>query len=203
MGKIIGINQRISVTLIEKGLNAVFDEVYSKEFARSLAEYEFQGENRLKKAVNELSKVVEKNTIIPFLLQHKEQVAKAMQYKADKAIIVAALYNASFPFSYEEVCILGKFFHVQDQVSRNLLKEKISEIYGFNKSISNAIDYSIPTLVEAGFIDRPEPGIYTKPSLNVNTEIALAAYRESFYINNPLLNRNNEYEGSPYLEFIR
>ena len=203
MGKIIGINQRISVTLIEKGLNAVFDEVYSKEFARSLAEYEFQGENRLKKAVNELSKVVEKNAIIPFLLKHKENVVKAMQYKADKAIIVAALYNAAFPFSYEEVCILGKYFHVQDRISRNLLKEKISEIYGFNKSISNAIDYSIPTLVEAGFIERPEPGVYTKPSLNVNTEIALAVYRESFYINNPLLNRNNEYEGSPYFEFIR
>ena len=52
MGKVIGINQRISVTLIENGLKAVFDGVFSKEFARSLAEYEFQGENRLKKAVN-------------------------------------------------------------------------------------------------------------------------------------------------------
>ena len=148
MGKIIGINQRISVTLIENGLKAVFDGVYSKEFARSLAEYEFQGENRLKKAVNELSKVVDKNSIIPFLVERKEQVMKAMQYKADRAIIVAALYNSAFPFSYEEVCILGKYFHVQDQVSRKLLEEKISEIYGFNKSISNAIDYSIPTLVE-------------------------------------------------------
>ena len=80
MGKIIGINQRISVTLIENGLKAVFDGVYSKEFARSLAEYEFQGENRLKKAVNELSKVVDKNSIIPFLVERKEQVMKAMQY---------------------------------------------------------------------------------------------------------------------------
>lgn len=47
-----------------------------------------------------------------------------MQYKADRAIIVAALYNSAFPFSYEEVCILGKYFHVQDQVSRKLLEEK-------------------------------------------------------------------------------
>ena len=104
MGKVIGINQRISVTLIENGLKAVFDGIYNKEFARSLAEYEFQGENRLKKAVNELSKVVEKNAIIPFVMEHKEQVLSAMQYKADRAIIVAALYNAAFPFSYEEVC---------------------------------------------------------------------------------------------------
>ena len=200
MGKIIGINQRISVTLIENGLKAVFDGVYSKEFARSLAEYEFQGENRLKKAVNELSKVVDKNSIIPFLVERKEQVMKAMQYKADRAIIVAALYNSAFPFSYEEVCILGKYFHVQDQVSRKLLEEKISEIYGFNKSISNAIDYSIPTLVEAGFIERPTAGIYTRPTLN--TEIALATYRESFFLNNPLLNRSNDYDGSPYFEFV-
>ena len=44
MEKVIGINQRISVNLIEKGLRAVFDGVYNKEFARSLAEIEFQGE---------------------------------------------------------------------------------------------------------------------------------------------------------------
>ena len=100
-----------------------------------------------------------------------------MQYKADRAIIVAALYNSAFPFSYEEVCILGKYFHVQDQVSRKLLEEKISEIYGFNKAISNAIDYCIPTLVEAGFIERPTTGINTRPSLNATTEIALATYR--------------------------
>lgn len=203
MGRIIGINQRISVTLIENGLKAVFDGVYSKEFARSLAEYEFQGENRLKKAVNELSKVVEKNAIIPFLVERKEHVMKAMQYKADSAIIVAALYNSVFPFSYEEVCILGKYFHVQDQVSRRLLEEKISEIYGFNKSISNAIDYSIPTLVEVGFIERPSVGVYTKPILNAETEIALVAYRESFFLNNPLLSRSNDYDGSPYFEFVR
>ena len=89
-------------------------------------------------------------------------------------------------------CILGKYFHAQDQVSRKLLEEKISEIYGFNKSISNTIDYSISTLVEAGFIERPTAGIYTKPTHNAETEIALAAYRESFFINNPLLNRNND-----------
>lgn len=197
MGKVIGINQRISVTLIENGLKAVFDCVYSKEFARSLAEYEFQGGNRLDKAVSELSKVVEKKAITPFLLERKEQVMKIMQYKADRAIIVAALYNSAFPFSYEVVCILGKYFHVQDQVSHKLL-EKISEIYGFNKSISNAIDYSIPTLVEAGFIERPTAGIYTKPTLNTTTEIALTTYRESFFLNNPLLNRSNDYNGSPY-----
>lgn len=155
------------------------------------------------KVTKELTKVVEKNAIIPFLMEHKEQVLNAMQYKADRAIIVAALYNSAFPFSYEEVCILGKYFHVQDQVSRKLLEEKISEIYGFNKAISNAIDYSIPTLVEAGFIERPTTGIYTRPSLNATTEIALATYNESFFLNNPLLSRNNDYDESPYFEFVR
>lgn len=126
-----------------------------------------------------------------------------MHYETDLAIIVAALYNSAFPFCYEEVCILGKYFHVQDQVSRKLLEEKISEIYGFNKAISNAIDYSIPTLVEAGFIERPTTCIYTRSSLNATTEIALATYNESFFLNNPLLSRNNDYDGSPYFEFVR
>ena len=58
-------------------------------------------------------------------------------------------------------------------------------------------------LVEAGFIERPSAGIYTRPILNATTEIALASYRESFFLNNPLLSRNNDYDGSPYFEFVR
>lgn len=203
MGKIIGINQRISVTLIDLALRAVFDGVYTKEYARTLAEGEFQGENRLKKTVRELGKVVERNPLLPFLKEHKDQLLEALQYKGDKAIIIAAIYNSAFPFSYEEVCILGKFFHVQDQVSRNLLSNKLSEIYGFNKAMSNAIDYSIPTLVEAGFILRPENGVYEKNNLDLFCEISSTVYTESFFINNPLLNRNSSYEDAPYFEFVR
>lgn len=202
MGKVIGINQRISVTLIEKGLRAVFDGVYSRDFARSLAELEFQGENRLKKAVSELGKVVEKNKLIPFLVEHKQQVIEALQYKDDKALIFAALYNSAFPFSYEETFILGKYFHVQDQVSRQLLKEKLSVVYGYNKAISNAIDFSMPTLIEAGSIQRPEPGIYKKAELTPTTDISIQVYRESFFINNPLFSRDSEYIVNPYFEFI-
>lgn len=92
------------------------------------------------KAVNELSKVIETNAIIPFLMERKGRVLSVMQYRGDRAIIVVALNNSAFPFSYEDVCILGKYLHVQYQVLRKLLEGKISEIYGFNKSISNAID---------------------------------------------------------------
>lgn len=203
MDKVIGINQRISVTLIESALRAVFDGKYNRELARALAEGEFQGENRLKKAVNELGKVVERNAMLPFLVEHKQQVLEAIQHAGDKAIIIAALYNTAFRFSYEEVTILGKYFHVQDRVSRALLEERISEIYGFNKSISNAIDYSMPTLIEAGFINRPEAGVYEKPNLSIKTEISLAIYKESFYLNNPLLDREQDYDEAPYFEFVR
>lgn len=83
--------------------------------------------------MNELSKVAEKNAIIPFIVEHKEKLMKAIQYKADLAIIVAALNYTAFPFSHVEVNILCKYFHMQDQVSRKLLEEKISEIYGLTK----------------------------------------------------------------------
>lgn len=33
--------------------------------------------------------------------------------------------------------------------------------------------------------------------------MALATYRESFFLNNPLLSRNNDYDGNPYFEFVR
>lgn len=203
MGKVIGINQRISVNLIESALRAVFNNEYNADFARVLAEGEFQGENRLKKAVRELGKVVERNALLPYLKENKEQILEALQHKSDKGIIIAALYNSAFPFSYEEVSILGKYFHVQDQISRKLLSDKISEIYGYNKSISNAIDYSIPTLVEAGFIHRPSPGIYEKPQFDIAMEITINVYIESFFINNPLLSRDSDYMDGAYFEFIK
>jgi len=63
--------------------------------------------------------------------------------------------------------------------------------------------FIILTLVGARFIKRLSAGIYTRPTLNATTEIALATYRESFFLNNPLLNRSNDYDGSPYFEFVR
>ena len=41
------------------------------------------------------------------------------------------------------------------------------------------------------------------PTLLLTTEIALATYGESFLFNNPLISRNNDYDGSPYFEFVR
>lgn len=35
------------------------------------------------------------------------------------------------------------------------------------------------------------------------TGIAVATYCESFFLNNPLLNRSNDYDGSPYFEFVK
>ena len=52
-------------------------------------------------------------------------------------------------------------------------------------------------------IPQPSAGIYTRPILNATTEIALATYCESFFLNNPLLSRNNDYDGSQYFEFVR
>lgn len=135
-------------------------------------------------------------------MEYKELVLCTMQYKADRAIVVTALYYSAFLFNYEEVCILGKYFHAQEQISRKLLEETISEIYGFNKTTSNAIDYSIPTLVEAGFIERPSVGIYTRPTLYTTTENALTTYRESYCLNNPHLNKNNDYDERPYFDFM-
>ena len=57
-------------------------------------------------------------------------------------------------------------------------------------------------MVEAGLIGRPKVGIYTKPTVNAITEIALAVYHESFFLDNSPFNRNNDYDGSPYFEFV-
>ena len=50
MEKTVGINQRISIPIIEMAMKASLDGFFTPEYAADLATGEYQGENRIKKA---------------------------------------------------------------------------------------------------------------------------------------------------------
>ena len=47
MEKTVGINQRISITIIEMAMKASLDGIFTPEYAADLAAGEYQGENRI------------------------------------------------------------------------------------------------------------------------------------------------------------
>ena len=50
MEKKVGINQRISINVMEMAMKAALDGCFTPEYAADLASGEYQGENRINKA---------------------------------------------------------------------------------------------------------------------------------------------------------
>lgn len=203
MSNIIGLDQRIPIHVMEDAIRAIFDNTYSTEWAMTNLEPELSGKNRLAKAVTELNNVTINNPLMKFVMADKTKILEAMQYKSDKTLVLVGLINAAFGFGYNTTMVMGKYYHVQDCISKALLAEKISEIYAYNKSVDNALYRILPMFIEAGLIFRPSMGLYSKVPLAPKTDISVEIYRKSFFVNNPEYSQDYPIEDSPYWEYLQ
>ncbi len=197
----IGINQRIPIEIIELALKAILDERYDDEYAAELARMEFSGENRIKKTVKVINRIVKTNVLIPYLMENAGKVRLALKNVEDKGMICIALVNAAYPFCYDVTAVLGRYFHAQKEVGTPLITTKLSAKYGTNRSLPNGLYCILPMLIEAGFITRPRPGFYQLAHLSPQTEIAKVIYQKSFLVNNPTLNEDYHFSNNFYFEF--
>lgn len=198
----IGINQRIPIEAIELAIKAVLDNRYDDDYGAELARMEYNGENRIKKAVKVINRIVKTNVLLPFLLENADKVRMALKNKEDRGMICIALVNAAYPFCYDVTTVLGRYFHAQKEVGTTLLTSKLSATYGTNRSLPNGLYCILPMLIEAGFIVRPRAGVYQINRLEPQTEIAKTIYQQSFLVNNPTLNADYHFSNHFYFEFL-
>lgn len=198
----IGINQRIPMQTLELALKAVLEDQYSNDYALELARYDYQGENRIKKAAKVLNRLTKTNALMPFYIEHKEKVLKALKNPDDRALLLIALVNTAYPFCYDVTATLGKYFHAQKTIGTPLLINKLSAKYGTNRTLPNGLYCIMPMLKDAGFITRPTVGLYEMCKLSPLTEVARQAYTQSFMLNNPLFTDSYRAENNFYFEFI-
>ena len=203
MSNIIGLDQRIPINVMEAATKAVLDDTYSIEWAKNNLEPELTGKNRMAKAVTELGNATINNKLMGVVKAHKNKVLEALQYKSDKTLVLVGLINAAFGLGYNTTMVMGKYFHVQDCISKALLSQKMSEVYAYNKSVDNALYRILPMFIEAGLIIRPTTGIYSRVPLEPRTEIAVDIYKQSFFINNPKCPKDYPIEDCPYWEFLQ
>lgn len=196
----IGINQRIPIEAIELAIKAVLNG--SNDYAAELARMEYSGENRIKKAVNIISRLSKNNTLMSFLQENQSKVMTALKYPDDKGLICISMVNTAYPFCYDVTTVLGRYFHAQKEVATTLLTSKLSATYGTNRSLPNGLYCILPMLIEAGFITRPRAGVYQIKHLEPQTDIATSIYQKSFLANNPTLNEDYHFSNHFYFEFI-
>ncbi len=202
--KSIDINQRIPLETLYAALEAYLNDNYSNEYIMEQLRLEYSGENRLKKALRIVNRIIPKNPLLPLISEEKAALKLAIKKKQDRDIILIALLNSSFPFSYDVLKIFGKYFAVQEIINADTVKKSISNIYGGNRATENGIYSVVPMFLEAGFFNRPKQGIYQwDKKLIPNSEITEKIYLESFKLNNSISEIKEYQLMDPYFQFVK
>lgn len=201
--KPIDINQRIPLEILHAVLESYLTGSYSEDYILEQLRLHIKGDNRLEKSLRIVKKVVYNNPLSGLLKENKDQILQAIKKKDDRNLILVALLNTAFTFSFNVASILGRLFKVQDEVSREALTRQLSRIYGGNRSLPNAVDSIIPMFLEAGLFVRPSAGLYKwTGGLQVSSPFTNQIFVESFRINNSL-DKVSEYQlNDPYFLFL-
>jgi hypothetical protein len=201
--KSIDINQRIPLDTLYAALESFLNGSYSNEYILEQLRLEFNGENRLKKALRIVNKIIQKNPLNDFLLSNASEIKNAIKKKTDRDIILISLLNAAFPFSFDVMKTFGKYFAVQDIINTETIKKPISNIYGGNRAMENGLYSVVPMFIEAGFFTRPKAGVYElKNKLNISSAITRQIYIASYKTNNNLDTIHEHQMREPYFMFI-
>jgi hypothetical protein len=202
--KPIDINQRIPLDVLHAVLESYLIDKISDSYIIEQLSLHFQGENRLKKSLRIIKKVIINNPIIECIDENKSQVLQAIKKKDDRNLILVALLNAAFSFSYDVALILGRLFKAQEEVSREALTRQLSRIYGGNRSMANAVDSVIPMFLEARLFLRPKPGLYKwNGGIQISLPIVNQIFIESFRINNSITQVMEHQLNDPYFIFLK
>jgi hypothetical protein len=204
MSNYVDINQRIPLYILKIALQSYLDGTYTNDYIMEQLRMEYDGENRLKKSLRIVNKIIKRNPIIHLTDENKVKVQAAIKSKNDCNLILISLLNSAFPFSFDVLRIMGKFFSVQDVINAETIKKNVSNIYGGNRATENGIYSVVPMFLEAGIFKRPKQGIYEFENiLNYSTEIAKEIFIASFNQNNTIKRTLNNYQHSDsYFMFI-
>lgn len=201
--KSIDINQRIPLDALNTALIGHLSEEYDENYILQQLSLDFKGENRLKKSLRIINKIILKNPLGSILLENKEEILNACKRRDDRNLILIALLNASFPFSFDVMRIFGKYLSVQDIVNTESINKAVANIYGGNRATEIGIYSVIPMFIEACFIKRPKIGLYQiNENFNLSTSIGNILFKESLKVNAEYNTFFYNEISDPYLIFI-
>jgi hypothetical protein len=201
--KAIDINQRIPLNALHIALESYLNGTYSPDYILEQLQFDFKGENRIKKAQRIIEKIITRSPLEPLLSTNREQVLSALKSKSDRSLILIALLNSAFPFSYDVLSVFGRFFTAQELVNIDTIRNAVFKIYGGNRAPDIGFYSVVPMFLEAGFFSRPKPGMYAwSGKLAIRTTIAKDIYFASFKLNNSIDTIQDYQLMDPYFIFI-
>ena len=203
--KSLGLHQRIPLDILLQAIQAVLEDKLDEERLVELIATEYAGENRQRKGVHQIRTTIINNPILEYCKEHKVEVLSAIKSESDRNLILSAVIVARYPFCFDLFGILANQFRLQDEINTDLILRLLGAKYGANKSVYNVQINAVAQMLEAGLIQRKTVGVYTFPgALKANHKITYEIWKESYYINVPLANRDDSecifFE--PYFRYI-
>jgi hypothetical protein len=201
--KSIDINQRIPLDALYTALTSFFNDDYTNDYIIQQLRLDFTGENRLKKALRIVNKIILQNPQKDFLLANKEELKRLIKRKNDRNVILIALLNSAFPFSFDVLSAFAKYFAVQEYVNTETFKRDVTNVYGGNRAAENGIYSVVPMFLEADFFARPKQGIYQwEKGVEISSSLTKEIYIESFRLNQHFDKLQDYQLLSPYFDLI-
>lgn len=160
----IGINQAIPITVLDAGLYNYISsgEINENEILNGLSE-STSGKNRLQKALMHCKRILTKpEPILSEIKKHFSAEQYFMLQKRERNIIILSLVSCLYPMAYNLLDSLAKVFKVQAVVNTKSILQKMSSLYGNNRSLEIGVYSLLPMFIELELIKRIKRGFYEK-----------------------------------------
>lgn len=203
INKSVKIDQLVDLEVFELALTDYLNGCYSEEYITEQLRINISGENRIKKGLRIVNKVIRDSPLDRLLIDNKEEILNAMNNN-DKRIIIVSLLNSSYSFAFYLLRIFGKFFNVQDIVNIKVIQKEISKVYGGNRVAINGIYCVGPIFEKAGIYIKAGMGLYQfNDTIPISSTIAKDLFIESFRINMDITDVDDLNRLDPYFTFIQ
>jgi hypothetical protein len=159
----IGINQRVPIQVLGNALIYLLrgDLHIREEIRRDLSEH-FNGQNRLKKAVQYVNRIL-------FLSGTAKKFATSFDLdtythlpESDKRAVMLSLLASAYPFVFDLTSNIMTILQAQPLVNTAYIQEKMSAKYGSNRTMFVGINAVVPMLIELNVVKRPKVGFYER-----------------------------------------
>lgn len=174
--KFIGFRNRVQINLLEAVLNDYLttNEFHKEEYLKWIIRYN-EGTNRAEKIVSHLSTIIKRNKIILDFITKQKGVEIIEEWsKQEKKAFYTLLFCNAFPVIYDILTIVAQTLSVQESINKQVIVQKISAIYGSNRSTEIAVTEALTVLVDLELLNRTKVGIYekTEPFQIINSPLS-------------------------------
>jgi hypothetical protein len=198
----IGLRNNVAVATLERVIYSILDGSFSQDYINELIAMETSGKSQAEKINRTIRRMTINSKLLPFIREHEADFKAYTKTASNRCIIYVALFCSAYELFYDMVSLFGKHFHVQEEVTTQLIKSKLFQKYGNAVDVSRGIACALTMLVDAGLITRTRVGVYTVNKQGNISDFAREMYKKAFLQHNPNYTEADAVETNPFFEFV-